>query len=213
MSWENKDWDRANREERPPGGPVMLPLADPSLILALQEYLEKRSLSYTVADRCGWYPAWAHGPRIITPCTRDDGPTFWQGRLLDNVPHQGSAKRWDSPHGPRGDALCYLPAHGSRTMVVVEGPMDALAATMAGVSAIATLGIGAPGPVLAHAANIIRSGFYNQVIIIPDRDEVGAWVRIQKDLGTMGVIAEIREPWAKDLADMIPANREELIRG
>src|SRR5712691_6026985 len=212
MSWNNEDWHRADSATpRPPSESIMLPRADETLVLAMQEYLANRSLSYTKADRCGWYPAWVHGPRIIIPCIRNDGLTFWQGRLMQETPDY--YKRWDSPHGPRGDALCYLPEYGAKTMVIVEGPMDALAAVMAGVSAIATLGIGAPGPVLAHAANIIRSGFYTKVIIVPDRDEVGAWVRIQKDLGTMGVIAEIREPWAKDLADMIPANRDELIRG
>src|SRR5713226_4132736 len=119
MSWANEDWHRADSTSpRPPSESIMLPLADISLILSMQEYLEKRSLSYTVANRCGWYPAWTHGPRIIIPCTRDDGLMFWQGRLLDNMPHQGGAKRWDSPHGPRGDALCYLPEHGSRTMMI-----------------------------------------------------------------------------------------------
>ncbi len=212
MSYSTEDWHRADSAtSRLPSESIMLPRADETLVLAMQEYLANRSLSYTKADRCGWYPAWVHGPRIIIPCIRNDGLTFWQGRLMQETPDY--YKRWDSPHGPRGDALCYLPEYGAKTMVIVEGPFDALGAAMAGASAIATLGIGAPGPVLAHAANIIRSGFYNKVIIIPDRDEVGAWVRIQKDLGTMGVCTEIREPWAKDLADMIPANREELIRG
>src|SRR2546427_2703926 len=207
MSWANEDWHRADATSpRPPSESIMLPVLDGTLILAMQAYLEKRSLSYTEAARCGWYPAWARGPRIIIPCVRMDGLNFWQGRLMD-AGHIGcdlaNLKRWDSPHGPRGDALCYLPTHGSKTMVIVEGPMDALAAAMTGVSSIATLGIGAPGPVLAHAANIVRSGFYNQVIIIPDRDEVGAWVRIQTALGTMEVMAEISETWAKELAEMI----------
>lgn len=184
----------------------------------MRAYLTYRNLDYYAAtNQFGWYPATYHGPRIIVPCIRTDEFNFWQGRLIDHLVDTDHAaiggrpwKRWDSPFGPRGDAIAYLAKPGLGILVVVEGPMDALAAAMTRVSAIATLGAGANGPALAHVALIAQR--YKKVILIPDRDETGAWIKIQNSLGMMGIPTEIREPRAKDLADLSVSAREDLLR-
>lgn len=217
MSWNNDDWRRRDEQVhetqfRDSDRKILMPRIDPDLYEAMQHYMMVRRLSFDLALDFGWYPAFYKGPRIIIPCVRTDGKNFWQGRLLDNVIAEGMMyKRWESPWGPRGDSVAYLPSRGAAIAVVVEGPMDALAAADCGVSAVATLGVGAPDPVLAHVATLVQG--FNKVLIVPDNDELSAWARIQAALGSMGVHAEMRPPYAKDLAGMSAHTREELLYG
>lgn len=216
--WRDHDERAAYTYYKDPDYSIYFPHEDRQLSSAIRQYLSKRNLDADIARRFGWYPARYRGPRIIIPCIRTDFKNFWQARWMDGAmdnlnlnPGVVTYKRWESPYGTRGDALCFLNMRKTELLVLVEGPMDALAAAMCGVSAVATLGVGVPGPVLAHVATLAQG--HDKVLIVPDRDEMGAWIRIQSELGRMGVPTEIREPAVKDLADMAQDKREELLRG
>lgn len=190
---------------------IMFPEQVDELMYDMAEYLDYRQLSYEIAAQNRWYPTWYNGPRIIVPCVRSGTiGQWWQGRLLENLPNTDIYKRWDSPHGPRGDALCHFNA-GSNEYIICEGPMDALAAAGAGYSAIAILGANPPPNVLVHASILIG---HKPVICVTDRDALKYWIKIQNALGFMGVHSKIVEPPSeyKDLAKMPEEDRELFIR-
>jgi hypothetical protein len=187
---------------------IWYPKRDGTLQEEMRNYLESRHLDYHTAIGYGWYPAQYHGARVIIPCQRTDRGNFWQGRLMDHLA-TGGEKRWDSPRGPRGDAICILENDKSGFAAVVEGPMCALAAAEEGFAAVAVLGLGVNGPVLAHTALIIgkRLG-----VLVPDKDAYAKWVKMQSLLGTMGVRTLIIDPSPyKDLADMPVTYRKEKL--
>lgn len=189
MSYEHElQWQR---EEKPytlpmPSPPKEYPVSESQLVPYMRAYLTKRELSSSMAFVHGWYPAYHNGPRIIIPCDRSDGEVFWQGRLIDGAPSMevGELKRWDSPHGSRGDAICILPSLNKKCkyLGVVEGPMDALALLDAGsgVGAIALLGLTPPKAVWRRLGNIIcylqRVHGLGEVICFADADQVPQWV-------------------------------------
>lgn len=193
---------------------VIYPEKRPGLVDAMKRYLKGRNLNHNVAFDEGWYPAVSRGPRIIIPATRTAG-RFWQGRLMDNLVNAEQAeefgwKRWDSPLGSRGDAVVLLGQdRGRGTLVIVEGPLDALAAAGSGCVGLATMGVQPSLDALYHVVTIGHR--YKRCIIVPDRDELGGWVKIQNRLGLLGLKTEIRQPWAKDLADMEPEDRERIL--
>ena len=192
---------------------IYMPVEAPWLLPAMVNYLVSRDLDYHLAHgQYGWYPAWYNGPRIIVPCIRTDSVgLFWQGRRIDSMPFAEDCKRWDSPHGPRGDALCYLrnpDVSKEGNFVIVEGPMDALAAAGCGYAAIALLGVSPPGAVLAHAATIIQQ---RRAICIADRDSVPKWIKIQNQLGLMGIHTKLVIPTEKDLAKLAREQRKTFL--
>ena len=182
-------------------------------------YLKNRGLSPELAHANSWYPGYYHGMRIIIPARRTDRGEFWQGRLLDQI-YQGTYhieesgwKRWDSPHGPRGDAIVLLepPDRRGRGVVVVEGPMDALAAAEFGFLGVATLGVQPNSAVLDHIASVAKK--YPWFCIIPDRDELGRWAHTQAELGKRGIYGSILLPPSpyKDLAETPRESRKEML--
>jgi hypothetical protein len=183
------------------------PAKSGALVSAAREYLIGRSLDPAVAFTAGWYPAMYSGPRLIIPCQRTDG-IFWQGRLLENVTPPNGYKRWDSPPGSKGDALVFLPGrrHGV-PILVVEGPMDALAGASSGYPGVATLGVAPTRATVTHIAALVHS--YPRTILLPDHDSVGKWVTLQGMLAQHGVYARIVElsPY-KDLAEVPTDERE-----
>lgn len=186
------------------------PAKSGNLFLQAQEYLVGRGLDPGVAFSAGWYPAMYNGPRLIIPCRRTDG-IFWQGRLLENVVEQNGYKRWDSPPGSRGDAVVYLQGdRGNPVVVIVEGPMDALAAASHGYAGIATLGVGPPRETIQHIATL--AGSHNRAVLLPDHDSVGKWVALQARLAQYGIYAKIVElaPY-KDLAEVPQQEREAFL--
>lgn len=172
------------------------PEVEPLLQQEMDNYLLGRALDPALANRAGWYPAYYRGPRIVIPCSRTDSGSFWQARLIEqNVPHAARItplKRWDGASGSRYDAVCYIFAPAN-TLVVVEGPMDALAVAGQGYPAVAVLGADPPPNVIKHVAQIATlSQRVAKVIILPDMDRLATWQHFQHKLGMIGVHAEIK---------------------
>src|SRR5437899_1821018 len=99
-------------------------------MVACLQYLYERNLDPFLAEENGWYPsrkAADHDLRIVIPAVvRIPKQVYWQARAIGS-----SHIRYQSPRGPREGALIYIAAEQtepSNKVVVVEGPMDALAA-------------------------------------------------------------------------------------
>lgn len=112
-------------------------------------YLRGRSLDYNLAEANGWYPSRETGDfvlRLVIPAkTFAPEHVYWQARAI-----HAAALRYTSPKGPRHDALIYVEADPlgdmarsapSGWVVIVEGPMDALAAAECGYDGISIMGI------------------------------------------------------------------------
>jgi len=100
--------------------------------------------------------------------------------------------------------------------IIVEGPMDALAAAGLGFPAIAILGVDPPKIVYDHVAQLVaRSYMRNKAIIIPDMDRVARWQETQTELGQRGVRGELKQvPGGyKDLAECPLEVRKEFLYG
>ena len=173
----------------------------------MREYLEGRDLNYGLAIYNGWYPGYYSGSRIIVPCFRSNGTLWWQGRAL---PDNHSTLRWDSPSGPRGDAIAIVrPKTVSNWCACVEGPMDALAMAELGYVGIAILGSNPSIAVIGHLAQVMTA---SDRILIPDSDAVDRWVHIQSCLVGFGINARIClvEAGYKDVASMPLEDRREF---
>jgi len=122
-------------------------------------------------------------------------------------------KRWLGSHGYKHDAVCYVQGRPENMTVVVEGPMDALAAAGLGYPAIAILGATPPPAVYDHAARLVSTSYLkHRAIIIPDMDRVADWQNTQMELGQRGVIGSLRVIHGyKDLADMPVEERREFL--
>ena len=123
-------------------------------------------------------------------------------------------KRWDGARGYRHDAVCYIPADPANPTVVVEGPMDALAAAGCGFPAIAILGASPPMLVFDQVARLVdRSYRKGPCIIIPDNDRLAEWAFVQAQLGARGVYGRIQQitSGAKDLAELSTQDRMEFL--
>lgn len=200
-----------------------LPEPDKALQEAMRYYLESRQLSYECAvEKGSWYAAYYRGPRIIIPCLRSDGKKpWWQGRLIDTLRNsreklQFEMKRWDGARGYRGDAVCYISADFSRPVLIVEGPMDALAAASCGFPAIAVLGSMPPQLVFDQVVRLVETSYRKgSCFIVPDADRLGDWANTQAQLGARGVYGSIQQlPGGfKDLAEMPQPERQEFLDG
>jgi len=147
----------------------------------MASYLGIRQLSFDTARQNGWYPSWDAGdanPRIVIPATATGGNLYWQARLmekkdgrsessvhlLDNTHIAPPPIRYMSPFAPRGDAIVVvwpLPAPLPRanrrnTVIIAEGPMDALAAAGHGFMGVALMGLRPPEQSLDLTAKLFR---------------------------------------------------------
>ena len=110
-------------------------------------YLLSRNLDYNVARYNQWYPTDLKGPRVVIPCTQG----FWQARAMEE-----DEPRYLSSRGSRNGAFCVVWPLITEVIdrvlppptLIVEGPMDALAAAALGAVGIASLGAGFGGYVV-----------------------------------------------------------------
>jgi len=129
----------------------------------IRVYLNERGLLPELAAKNDWYPS-RHANdnflRIVIPAlTTKEGHVYWQARAVSSNVHI----RYQSPKGPRHGALINMRAfpddvqgESTREVVIVEGPMDALAAAQCGVDAIALMGIN-PGTIaLEHLSKLVN---------------------------------------------------------
>lgn len=206
------EWEE--REARPtaPVKPVVLPERDKNLYPLMIEYLKDRGLSYALARENGWYPTIGcdNIPRVVIPASsRVNSWPYYQARMIVNSP--ASAKRYISPSAPRGDALAIVFPKGSGLgSIIVEGPMDALAAAGMGYVGVALMGNKPGEAVLDHIEEIVK--VYGDCYVIPDRDAFTEGAEITAKLWTRGVRCTLKSiQGAKDLAELSPERRRILI--
>ncbi len=182
---------------------------------AMKAYLHHRNLDYEVASGNMWYPTDELNdvPRIVIPCVNAYGRPYWQARAMtkDNL-------RYRSAYGGRFKSIVVVWPHPTLSrgntvktaIVVVEGPMCALAAASEGFLSVATMG----GMFSGYALKYIDKKMARDipVIVIPDVDMPEFGVDAIKRFARAGRKAEMRMPEEKDLADMKPAARRRLLR-
>jgi hypothetical protein len=133
-------------------------------------------------------------------------------RLLTPGNTQIATPRWESPHGPREDALLrlYTPHrfHG-RPLVVVEGPFDAAVACGHGFDAVALLGNTPPKAVLEHLCSIMK--LYPWTAFIADADALDSMSKVMYNCSGSKPVAIGTTSPAKDLADADDDLRERIL--
>jgi len=172
------------------------------LLLAQQHtYLRSRNLDPSVARFNQWYPTELLGPRIVIPCTEG----FWQARTMCDHP-----MRYRSAGGSRNKAFCIVwPIHPQPTLtVIVEGPMDALAAAGEGAVGIASLGAGFGDYVIDW---VFKNREASNIIIIPDLDNSEFGYDVVCGLTNLGRKVTLKHPQKKDLAGMTVKQRRVLL--
>lgn len=185
--------------------------------VSVKEYLTNRGLDWDTARYNGWYPSEEAGDsylRIVIPSySLQTGNKFWQARSIF-----GHEPRYQSPHAARGDAVTLVRQAGGagiflqpmkiNTYIVVEGPMDALAAAGCCYNSIALMGNTPSVEVLSLTAKLLRG---KMAIVIPDSDAPQALVPTLAYLASQGVQCNFLIPPAKDLADLSFEERVKLL--
>ena len=173
-------------------------------------YLTARNLNPVLAFENEWEPVFRRGLRILIPAiTMIPNHRYWQARSLT-----GEEPRYESPHGPRRDALVVVSKrnHPLSMACVVEGPMDALAmADIEGCMGIALMGIKPPKEALNHLAALLVA--YPVVYCICDTDQIHGMMQVQNFLATRGIYSEIKiPPGGKDVAEMTTEERQAIVK-
>ena len=206
MTYQHEYQER--REPRAPSRPVAMPEEYRELWPCMWKYLEDRALDGNIADANGWYPTidYAMCARVVIPASSlvNSWP-YYQARLI--VEAHPNVKRYVSPAAPRGDALAVVfPSKSPKGSVIVEGPMDALAAAGMGYVGIGLMGNTPNSLVLDHIESIVK--VFGQCFVIPDRDAFTEGASITADLWARGVRCTLKSiTGAKDLAELSPERR------
>src|SRR5207245_2951688 len=146
LSWRGRPMEYVH-EKREPREQVInreaMPKRSLDLHREMKTYLQDRYLDFDLAVYNHWYLSHSAGDdhtRIVIPATSMiEDHIYWQARAI--YPHV--KHKYQSPTASRLDALVvvYPPEHeDSGMIVVVEGPMDALAAADVGYTGIALMG-------------------------------------------------------------------------
>lgn len=178
----------------------------------MNEYLEERHLDWELARINGWYESCEAGdsrPRVVIPAiTHVHNHVYWQGRDI----YGKAYLRYTSPKGPRHEALILVkPYHRPKGVVVVEGPMDALAAAGAGYLGIALMGMQPSKDTLYHLILLIQDYSMSKVLVLLDRGEVANAAKITLFLASQGYSAKVAELDTKDLAKCLPLHRRKFL--
>ena len=195
------------RRERKDGGEiqhVVMPPRDLKQSGLMFAYLTDRELDYELAISNGWYPTVSRGPRVVIPCINSAKFNYWQARAMLDHP-----LRYDSPAIPRKDSIVFLwpRREPGCTVVITEGPTDALAAAEFH-PAIALMG-GCPSvEVLDFMHKKTSELGLNNWVIVPDNDNVYLLDRFL-EYGHFPLSAKM--PSGKDLAGMPRWEREKLL--
>lgn len=177
------------------------------------DYMTDRKLSRTVALANGWYVSTTAGdrfPRIVIPAiTHKVGHVYWQARDITGKAYI----RYQSPEGPRHEALIkVMPCRKNPLgIVVVEGPMDALAAAGCGYIGYALMGMQPNNATLMHLALLIEDNSKLKTLVLLDRGEMVNGIKVSMFLCSQGYSAKIAELPEKDLAACLPATRSKFL--
>ena len=176
----------------------------------MKKYLVERGLNFDIAELNGWYPsrsAMDNFLRVVIPAvSTKNGHVYWQARAVSPNVHI----RYQTPRGPRCGALVYVKAFEdklTKQIVVVEGPMDALAVASCGVDAVALMGMFPGQLALNHLAVLVNK---RPALVILDNELQAkkAAIDVMLYLATSGSIAHIENVrHTKDLAAMPPDKR------
>lgn len=205
---EHKTYER----KFPKGTSAPLPRINVALWPDFEKYLVGRGLDSQVARTNRWYPSACAGdtlPRIVIPATNSAGLSYWQARAM--VPTE---KRYQSPPVQRGDSVVTVwpgELNMLRPIVVVEGPLDALAAASVGFVGVALMGKEPPVSVLDFVATLRQK---RAVLVVADADAPGAAAFTVAYLASKGRRCKlIQTSPHKDLAAMPLIQREKLLQG
>lgn len=189
--------------------PEPYPREDCGLRLLMMTYLTMRKLCVDTARANMWYPVELDGPRIVIPCVNGYGRPYWQARSMSK-----SKVRYRSARGGRFESIVVVWPEGRnhilRTIVLTEGPMDALAAAGLGYLAVSTMG----AFFCKYALRWINQNVSKDVlvIVVPDLDMPEFGVEVVRWLAAEGRSASMRLPvGAKDLAEMSVSARRALL--
>lgn len=204
----NHEWQE-KKQPLKPLRPVVMPEEDESLWSLQDEYLAKRGLDMDDAVANQWYPTDDNGtPRLVIPAsTMVNTWPYYQARAMSDSP-----VRYKSPSAPRGDALIVVHPEGApKGSVVVEGPMDALAAAGEGFVGIALMGNRPPEAVLDHLEYLLKT--FQPCTILPDRDAFEEGAALTAKLWSRGVKCHLKQiTGAKDLAELSTKDRGLLLQ-
>lgn len=176
-------------------------------------YLEQRHLDPTLAQENGWYPsldAQDCYPRIvISAITHKAGHVYWQARDITGK----AFIRYQSPQGPRHEALVRVfPYDKPLGIVIVEGPMDALAAAGEGYVGIALMGMTPSKATLYHLFLLIEDNRELDTLVVLDRDSAANGIRICLAVAAQGYTCRIATLPEKDLAKCLPEVRRKFLK-
>ena len=178
-------------------------------------YLEERKLDPDLAKENGWFPSTEAGDsflRIVIPArTHKAGHVYWQARDVTGK----AFLRYQSPKGPRHEALVVVTPEGDPAdylgNVIVEGPMDALAAAMEGYVGYALLGMKPSTATLRHLALLIEDHCDLNTAVCLDRGETANAIKVSMFLSSQGYPAAVAELPEKDLAQCLPSVRKKFL--
>ena len=179
------------------------------------EYFWERKLENNVAVANGWYESCCAGDterRIVIPAmTHKPGHVYWQARAVSPKAYL----RYTSPKGPRHEAIVVVHPNDvcGRPFgnVIVEGPMDALAAAGEGYSGYALMGMQPSKATLYHLALLLRDR--QPTLVLLDRDSGAYGIPIVAFLASNSYnvrLATMPGP-EKDLAECAPELRSKLL--
>jgi len=187
-----------------------MPNENESLRPKMSRYLERRELSYALANNNFWYPSRSVDgyDRIVIPCSNSLGITYYQARAMDHW----VTVRYNSPLATREDSIVILWPDGNtkaKGTVICEGPMCALAACGCGYIGIGLMGNQPSDTVVDHIVRLIR-GYFEPVLIVPDLDHIEMGAFLVGSFASNSLSSSILLPKKKDLADMTMQARREL---
>ena len=219
MSWTRDE----ERRQHPPDKPycARYPTVSQRLWPRFDNYLRARDLDVSLARANFWFPSRTVDgyDRIVVPATSDQpGNLYWQARLIQAVT-LGNAKptdprRWESPHGiARGNAVCVvwpLALHRNGKAVVVEGPMDALAAAGEGYTGVALMGVTPAAEVLDLTSRLLHG---IMCVSIMDMGAEAEMADNTQYLAHRGLPCKLVNPYPhKDLATMAKVQRATFLK-
>jgi len=177
-------------------------------------YLRSRGIPDDGSDGLGLREGGiAHGGRAIIPFFDPAGRlVYWTTRDYcgrDHVPkylgmggkHPPYVPRYSS-HGGRGSM-----SNGCRSLVLVEGPFDAIQVHQAGYP-VAALG----GTVIPkHFRSILLDMAKDKLVLFLDHDALAKAVRLARDLAGLREVDIVRPPKGKDPGDLTPTEIKEIL--